>query len=478
MGFTVAIIGRPNVGKSTLFNRLAGKKLALVDDTPGVTRDRRRHEARLYDLSFDVIDTAGFEDAPAASLPGRMRAQTEIAIGEADLIFFLVDAKAGLMPDDRTFAEVVRRSGKPVVLVANKAEARGAQGGFLESWELGLGEPVPISAEHGQGLPDLREAIIAALGEKRAFGEDEEAAGDELAASEVLIGEDIADPDAEEAPAYDETKPLRIAVVGRPNAGKSTLINALIGEERLLTGPEAGITRDSISVDWDWRGRRMKLFDTAGMRRKAKVQEKLEKLSVADGLRAVRFAEIVVIVLDATIPFEKQDLQIADLIMREGRAPVIAFNKWDLIEHPQQVLAELREKTERLLPQARGVLAVPVSAETGRGLDKLMDAVVRTHRVWNSRVSTGRLNRWLEGILAHHPPPAVAGRRLKIKYVTQAKTRPPGFILSCSRPDAMPQSYIRYLVNNLRDAFDMPGVPIRMALRASDNPFAGRARKR
>ncbi|MEQ1937480.1 ribosome biogenesis GTPase Der [Mesorhizobium sp. CN5-321] len=478
MGFTVAIIGRPNVGKSTLFNRLAGKKLALVDDTPGVTRDRRRHEARLYDLSFDVIDTAGFEDAPAASLPGRMRAQTEIAIGEADLIFFLMDAKTGLVPDDRAFAEIVRRSGKPVVLVANKAEARGAQGGFLESWELGLGEPVPISAEHGQGLPDLREAIIAALGEKRAFGEDEEAAGDELAASEVLIGEDIADPDAEEAPAYDETKPLRIAVVGRPNAGKSTLINALIGEERLLTGPEAGITRDSISVDWDWRGRRMKLFDTAGMRRKAKVQEKLEKLSVADGLRAVRFAEIVVIVLDATIPFEKQDLQIADLIMREGRAPVIAFNKWDLIEHPQQVLAELREKTERLLPQARGVLAVPVSAETGRGLDKLMDAVVRTHRVWNSRVSTGRLNRWLEGILAHHPPPAVAGRRLKIKYVTQAKTRPPGFILSCSRPDAMPQSYIRYLVNNLRDAFDMPGVPIRMALRASDNPFAGRARKR
>ena len=478
MGFTVAIIGRPNVGKSTLFNRLAGKKLALVDDTPGVTRDRRRHEARLYDLSFDVIDTAGFEDAPAASLPGRMRAQTEIAIGEADLIFFLMDAKTGLVPDDRAFAEIVRRSGKPVVLVANKAEARGAQGGFLESWELGLGEPVPISAEHGQGLPDLREAIIAALGEKRAFGEDEETAGDELAASEVLIGEDIADPDAEEAPAYDETKPLRIAVVGRPNAGKSTLINALIGEERLLTGPEAGITRDSISVDWDWRGRRMKLFDTAGMRRKAKVQEKLEKLSVADGLRAVRFAEIVVIVLDATIPFEKQDLQIADLIMREGRAPVIAFNKWDLIEHPQQVLAELREKTERLLPQARGVLAVPVSAETGRGLDKLMDAVVRTHRVWNSRVSTGRLNRWLEGILAHHPPPAVAGRRLKIKYVTQAKTRPPGFILSCSRPDAMPQSYIRYLVNNLRDAFDMPGVPIRMALRASDNPFAGRARKR
>ncbi|RUW49632.1 ribosome biogenesis GTPase Der [Mesorhizobium sp. M1A.F.Ca.ET.072.01.1.1] len=476
MTFKVAIIGRPNVGKSTLFNRLVGKKLALVDDTPGVTRDRRVHAAKLYDLHFDVIDTAGFEDAAASTLPGRMRQQTEIAIREADLIFFTVDAKSGLMPDDRTFADVVRKSGKPVVLVANKAEARGAQGGMLEAWELGLGEPIPVSAEHGQGMPDLRDAVIAALGEERAFGEDEQQPGDEIAVSEVLIGEDIADPDAE--PAYDETKPLRIAVVGRPNAGKSTLINALIGEERLLTGPEAGITRDSISVDWDWRGRRIKLFDTAGMRRKSKVQEKLERLSVQDGLRAIRFAEIVIIVLDATIPFEKQDLQIADLIIREGRAPVIAFNKWDLIDNPQELLAELREKTERLLPQVRGIQAVTVSAETGRGLDRLMDAVIKTHKVWNSRVSTGKLNRWLEGILAHHPPPAVAGRRLKIKYVTQAKTRPPGFVVSCSRPDVMPQSYVRYLSNSLREAFDMPGVPIRMALRTSENPFAGRAKKR
>ncbi|RWH58701.1 MAG: ribosome biogenesis GTPase Der, partial [Mesorhizobium sp.] len=450
MTFKVAIIGRPNVGKSTLFNRLVGKKLALVDDTPGVTRDRRVHAAKLYDLHFDVIDTAGFEDAAASTLPGRMRQQTEIAIREADLIFFTVDAKSGLMPDDRTFADVVRKSGKPVVLVANKAEARGAQGGMLEAWELGLGEPIPVSAEHGQGMPDLRDAVIAALGEERAFGEHAQQPGDEIAVSEVLIGEDIADPDAE--PAYDETKPLRIAVVGRPNAGKSTLINALIGEERLLTGPEAGITRDSISVDWDWRGRRIKLFDTAGMRRKSKVQEKLEKLSVQDGLRAIRFAEIVIIVLDATIPFEKQDLQIADLIIREGRAPVIAFNKWDLIDNPQELLAELREKTERLLPQVRGIQAVTVSAETGRGLDRLMDAVIKTHKVWNSRVSTGKLNRWLEGILAHHPPPAVAGRRLKIKYVTQAKTRPPGFVVSCSRPDAMPQSYVRYLSNSLREA--------------------------
>ncbi|TAN19046.1 MAG: ribosome biogenesis GTPase Der [Rhizobiaceae bacterium] len=472
MGFRAAIVGRPNVGKSTLFNRLAGRKLALVDDLPGVTRDRRIHPAKLYDLKFDVIDTAGLEESPAASLEGRMRAQTEAAIAEADLVFFLIDSKAGIVPGDRTFADMVRRSGKPVVLVANKAEARGAGSGMLEAWELGLGEPIPISAEHGQGMPDLREAVIAALGEAVALDEEQESE-----AETPLVGDDIADPD-DEALAYDTTKPLRVAVVGRPNAGKSTLVNAFLGEERLLTGPEAGITRDSISVEWEWQGRTIKLFDTAGLRRKARVQGKLEKLSVADALRAIRFAEVVVILLDATIPFEKQDLQIADLIAREGRAPVIAFNKWDLVEAPQQTLAELREKAERLLPQVRGIRAVPVSAETGRGLDKLMQAVIGTHRIWNSRISTGRLNRWLETVLAHHPPPAVAGRRLKIKYVTQVKTRPPGFVLSCSRPEAMPASYVRYLVNALRDDFDMPGIPIRMTLRAPDNPYAGKARKR
>jgi GTP-binding protein len=477
MSFTVAIIGRPNVGKSTLFNRLAGKRLALVDDTPGVTRDRRIHPAKLYDLTFDVVDTAGFETAGPETLQGRMRQQTEIAIREADLILFMVDARAGLLPEDRTFAEIVRRSGKPIVLVANKSEARGAQAGLHEAWEAGLGEPIAISAEHGQGMPDLRDAIVGLLGEERCFPEEGEEDEGAVADSDVLIGEDIDEADREAEPGYDDTKPLRIAVVGRPNAGKSTLINALIGEDRLLTGPEAGITRDSISVDWDWRGRRIKLFDTAGMRRKAKVQEKLEKLSVADGLRAIRFAEVVVIVLDSAIPFEKQDLQIADLIIREGRAPVIAFNKWDLVHEPQQLLAELREKTERLLPQARGLRAVPVSGETGRGLDRLMEEIVATHRTWNSRVSTGKLNRWLEGILAHHPPPAVAGRRLKVKYMTQVKARPPGFVLSCSRPDAMPQSYVRYLTNSLRDSFDLWGVPIRIALRTSENPYAGKARK-
>jgi GTP-binding protein len=474
MSFKLAIVGRPNVGKSTLFNRLAGSRLALVDDTPGVTRDRRTHAARLQDLRFDVIDTAGLETAAPETLAARMRQQTETAIAEADVILFLVDVRTGILPDDRTFADQVRSSGKPVVLAANKAEARGADAGAAEAWELGLGEPIPISAEHGIGMGDLRDALVAALGDRLAEPEAEAAPA---AQETVLIGEDIEDPDAETQPAYDPTRPLRTAIVGRPNAGKSTLINALIGEERLLTGPEAGITRDSISVEWEWRGRPIKLFDTAGMRRKSRVQEKLEKLSVADGLRAVRFAEVVIILLDATIPFEKQDLQIVDLIVREGRAPVIAFNKWDLIDEPQQLLAELREKTTRLLPQIRGIRAVPVSAETGRGLDKLMEAVVSTHEIWNTRISTGRLNRWLERAVAQHPPPAVAGRRLKVKYMTQVKTRPPGFVLSCSRPEAMPSAYVRYLVNGLREEFGLSGVPIRMALRTSDNPYAGRAKR-
>jgi GTPase len=466
VSFTIAIIGRPNVGKSTLFNRLVGKKLALVDDLPGVTRDRRMHEGKLYDLRFKVIDTAGLEEAAQSSLEGRMRAQTEAAIAEADLVLFMTDAKNGVTPLDRTFADLARRSGKKVLLVANKSEARGSDQGFQDAYRLGLGEPVPISAEHGQGMNDLREALIAAMGEARAFGE-EQADDAEVSAD----GVDVVDPDADED-AYDETKPLKIAIVGRPNAGKSTLINTLLGEDRLLTGPEAGITRDSISVDWEYKGRKLRLYDTAGLRRKSRIEEKLEKLSVGDALRSIRFAEAVVIVFDATIPFEKQDLQIVDLIVREGRAPIIAFNKWDLIEDRQKVLADLREKTGRLLPQIRGIRAVPMSGETGDGLGKLMDAILETHRVWNSRVSTAKLNKWLEGILAHHPPPAVSGRRLKIKYMTQVKARPPGFMLSCTRPEAVPESYTRYLINNLREDFKIQGVPIRMVYRASDNPYA------
>ena len=464
MTATIAIVGRPNVGKSTLFNRLVGKKLALVDDQPGVTRDRREGEASLGHLNFTVIDTAGLEEAEKDSLAARMRAQTETAIEQADVVLFMIDARLGLTPMDHTFAELVRRSGKPVILLANKAEGNKGKDGVMEAYSLGLGDPVPFSAEHGEGTSDLLEALAPYVDDEPE--EDEEEAWADVPA-DAPSDEDI-----------DPNRPLRVTIIGRPNAGKSTLVNRMIGEERLLTGPEAGITRDTISVEWEWRGRPVKLFDTAGMRKRARIDEKLEKLAVADSLRAIRFAEVVVVLLDATIPFEKQDLQIADLIIREGRAPVIAFNKWDLIDNPQELLAELREKTGRLLPQVRGIQAVTVSAETGRGLDKLMDAVIKTHKVWNSRVSTGKLNRWLESILAHHPPPAVAGRRLKVKYVTQAKTRPPGFVVQCSRPDAMPQSYVRYLSNSLREAFDMPGVPIRIALRTSDNPFAGRAKKR
>jgi GTP-binding protein len=476
MSFTVAIVGRPNVGKSTLFNRLVGKKLALVDDTPGVTRDRRPGDARLIDLKFRIIDTAGLEEAAPETLQGRMRAQTEAAIDEADLSLFVVDAKTGLTPVDTALADMLRRKGKPVVLVANKSEARGSDGGFYDSYTLGLGEPTAISAEHGQGMLDLRDAIVAAIGEERAYPEDDEAETDVDVRAEAAA--EGAEQDEDFEPEYDETKPLRVAIVGRPNAGKSTLINRFLGEDRLLTGPEAGITRDSISVEWDWKGRTIKMFDTAGMRRKARVQEKLEKLSVADGLRAIRFAETVVIMFDATIPFEKQDLQIVDFVLREGRAAVLAFNKWDLIDDPQAVLAELREKTDRLLPQARGIRAVPVSGQTGRGLDKLMQAVIETDRTWNRRISTAKLNRWLDVTQTQHPPPAVSGRRLKLKYMTQVKARPPGFMISCTRPDALPESYIRYLTNGLRNDFNLPGVPIRIHFKASDNPFASKAKKR
>ena len=465
---TIAIVGRPNVGKSTLFNRLVGKRLALVDDRPGVTRDRRTGDATLLDLDFEVVDTAGLEEAGADTLEGRMRTQTETAIASADLCLFMIDVKAGVMPQDRAFVEIMRRTAGKVILVANKSEARGAEAGMLDAFELGLGEPIGISAEHGVGMGELRDAILEALGE-------ETFADDTPEPEEALVDVPVEDDEVE--PVYDATKPLRIAIVGRPNAGKSTLINRFLGEDRMLTGPEAGITRDSIASEWEWRGRTIKVFDTAGMRRKAKVQEKLEKLSVADGLRAIKFAEVVVVVFDATIPFERQDMSIVDLVMREGRAPVIAFNKWDLIEDRQEVLADLREKTDRLLPQARGIRAITVSGETGEGVERLMKAIVDTHEVWNKRISTAKLNQWLDRMVTRHSPPAVAGRRINIKYMTQVKSRPPTFMISTSRPDALNASYTRYLINGLRESFGLFAVPIRLGLRKPDNPYAGKRKR-
>ncbi|WP_370931268.1 ribosome biogenesis GTPase Der [Bartonella sp. DGB1] len=479
MSFKVAIIGRPNVGKSTLFNKLVGRRLAIVDDTPGVTRDRREHEARLHGLDFTVIDTAGLETGVITSLPGRMRMQTQIAVEEADILLFVFDTRSGITAADEEFANSLRGCNKPIILVGNKSESRFATTNLYEGWRLGLGEPVLISAEHGLGLVDLRDALLNVMNNiskqnTNSVAENTVSASDTTSVN-IDDGERILD--AADNHHSDLNKPLHVAIVGRPNVGKSTLINNIIGEDRLLTGCEAGLTRDSISVDWTWRGRKIKLFDTAGLRRKAKVDKKLEKLSVADTLRAIKFAEVVVIILDSTMPLDKQDMQIIDLVIREGRVPIVAFNKWDLIEEPNLLLSDLYERLERLLPQVKGIRAVPISGVQGKNISKLMENIFLSYKVWNERISTGKLNRWLEKVTAAHPPPAVSGRRLKVKYITQVKSRPPSFVLSCSRPEAMPQSYVRYLMNRLGEDFNILGVPIRISLHSSINPYAHKARK-
>ncbi len=464
MSFTLAIVGRPNVGKSTLFNRLVGRKLALVDDTPGVTRDLREGDAKLGDLRFTVIDSAGLEDVTDDSLQGRMRRLTERAVEMADICLFVVDARAGITATDRVFAEILRRKNAHVIVAANKAEGKLADAGVMEAYELGLGEPVRLSAEHGEGMDELYHLLrphADAFAERAA-----------LDAPEVDV--DVTDGDEEGGPRMPTLeRPLQIAVIGRPNAGKSTLINKIIGEERLLTGPEAGITRDAISVPANFMGTPMRIFDTAGMRKKARVVEKLEKLSVSDGIRAVRFAEVVVVLLDVEVPFEQQDLRIADFAETEGRAVVVAANKWDLEEDKTEKLKALREAFERLLPQLRGAPMVTVSAKTGKGLDRLHDAIMKAYDVWNRRISTARLNQWLGAMTEAHPPPAPGGRRIKLRYMTQVKTRPPAFVVMTNHADLLPESYSRYLVNGLRADFDMPGTPIRLTFRshAEKNPY-------
>lgn len=451
MTATVAILGRPNVGKSTLFNRLVGRKIALVDNQPGVTRDRREGIGRIADLEFKIFDTAGLDEAPKASLEGRMSAQSERAVKDADVALFVIDARAGVTPIDRDFAQRLRRSGKPVILIANKAEGKAAEPGVLEAYELGLGEPVAMSAEHGEGLDGLYEAL-------KPFAQSPERAVEESDGEE--------EDEAEIA-----NRPLRLAIIGQPNAGKSTLVNALLGEERVLTGPEAGITRDAIASDWSWKGRKIILWDTAGIRRKSRVTGKVEKLAVADALRATRFADCVVVLIDASLDIERQDLTLCDLVAQEGRAVVLALSKWDLVEDKQKRLKQIESDLEDILPEIKGMPVVTLSAERDRGLDKLMKAVFKADEVWNSRVPTSQLNRWLEGALERNPPPAPSGRRIKLRYATQAQTRPPTFALFGNQLDHLPESYLRYLMNGLRKDFDLWGTPIRFSLRGGKNPY-------
>lgn len=455
MSITVAIVGRPNVGKSTLFNRLVGRRSALVDDTPGLTRDWRSGEGRLGDLSFTVIDTAGLEEAAPKSLESRMRKQTERAVARSDLVLFLVDARAGLMALDEHFARWLRKLGPKVILVANKCESRAALSGLGEAHRLGFGEPVAISAEHGQGLADLHEAMRAHIPTEPDSATDAETDGAETAEEEE-----------------EKARPIKLAVVGRPNVGKSTLVNRLLGEERVLTGPEPGITRDAIETPWTWRGRPMLLIDTAGMRRKARIEDRLEQLSVADTLRVIREVQVVVLVLDAELMLEKQDLTIARQVVEEGRVLVIAVNKWDLIDDPQAALRKLRDRLEISLPQVKGVPFVTISALQGRKLDALMKAVLDAYELWNARVPTPKLNRWLEGVTESHPPPLVTGRRPRLRFMKQTTTRPPTFAIFGAKLTKLPEDYTRYLTNSLRETFGLEGIPVRIVLRQTENPYA------
>ncbi len=442
----VAIIGRPNVGKSTLFNRLVGKKLALVDDRPGVTRDRREGDAELLGMPFRIVDTAGFEDEDPQTLPGRMRQQTQAAVNEADVALFVIDSRAGIVPLDEEIGRWLRGSDTPVVILANKAEGKAQDGGVYEAFNLGFGDPIPFSAEHGLGLDDLFHAL-------RPHVEREE------------VEEEIVDEE-------DLSGPLKLTIVGRPNAGKSTLVNRMLGEDRMITGPEAGITRDSITIDWEWQGRAVRLIDTAGLRRKAKVDDKLEKLSAADTRRAIDFSEVVVLLLDATRGLEAQDLRIADQIFEEGRAMVIALNKWDVAENGSSLYQGVRAALEEGFAQVKGVPLLTISAATGKGVDQLLQAAFDVREAWSQRVPTSRLNRWFEDAVERNPPPAPGGKRIKLRYVTQIKTRPPSFVIFGTRVDQLPESYRRYLVNGIRKELGFGAVPVRLTLRSPKNPFA------
>ena len=492
MPLKLAIVGRPNVGKSTLFNRLVGKRIALVDDQPGVTRDRKEAEGRLGALPLTLVDTAGYESAHDDSLESRMREQTERAIADAELALFLVDARTGITTEDEKFAALLRKADMPVVLAANKAEGRAGEAGVMEAWSLGFGEPVGLSAEHGEGLAELFEAIRQALGEEafaRALEEEEDegggAAADDildklahididdsnLSDDELVAAIEAADVDvAPEPPAPD--KPIRLAIVGRPNAGKSTLINHLLQSDRLLTGPEAGITRDSISIDWEWDGRKIRLVDTAGLRRKNKVQERLERMSTGETIRSLKYADIVALVMDAHDALEKQDLQIADLALREGRGLVLVASKWDAVDKPDEAAKHIRDLAKRQVPNAGRAPVVFLSGLTGRHTERLMPAVAKVYDDWTARVKTGDLNRWLRHTVERHPPPSIHGKRIKPRYMAQIKARPPTFVLIASRGDQMPETYKRYLVNGLRDAFDLHGAPIRLFVRQGKNPYA------